>query len=988
MRVLQLNLNHTRAAQDLLMQMTREKDIDVILMSEPHRPMEGRSYLSDKTAGAAIWTAGKHALLETYGQAEGFARAKIKGIYFYSCYARPSWTIHEFQTMLDNIITDAKGRNPIIIAGDFNAWATEWGSRTTNQRGQNLLESFATLGVSLITDGLAHTFNRAGRSSIIDIAFASEALVPRTRTWVGDEYTHSDHQAVWTEIEDRKPVRPPKMTGPKWNDNVFDKGVFDMMLDDCVLTSGPANIMARELVDHMVAACDAAMPRRKQCKRGAPCYWWNDQIRANRAKCLKARRRSQRTRNGEEHERRLIEFRQARRELDRSIKESKRRCFKQIIADADVNPWGTAYRMVMSKIKGQKGPVLDCHRKLKDIVKHLFPTKLARMTSIVRDIDPTTIPPVTLDEITEAGKRVKEKKAPGPDGIPNSAIKAAIHRRPDMFQAVVQKCLDDGVFPEQWKLQQLVLLPKGDKSPDDPSAYRPICLLDTIGKILERIVYVRLLTVAENRGALSESQYGFRERRSTTDAIKTVVDTAAAAIEGERWLAGTKEYCSVVTLDIRNAFNSADWGQIQRSLIRMQAPHYLTRIIEHYLSERRLRYHTDEGPKYAQVTAGVPQGSVLGPLLWNIMYDGVLRLDLPGKVRLVGFADDVAIVTVAKHIHEIEAVTSEAIERIRRWLESAGLELADHKTEAVLITGRKQTETMTIRVGRERIESKRSLKYLGVLLDDRLNFRIHIGYCSEKAAKVQGALSRILPNIGGPKQERRLLLTRVVSSVLLYAAPVWAGVLKAQEARRRLTRPYRIAALRAISGFRTISDEAAFVLAGMIPIDILADEMSRIYDRRTGGVSPTSIKEIKNEERTISMERWQARWTDSTKGRWTNKLIPVIESWTGRAHGTCDYHLTQFLSGHGGYRKYLHKFGHDNLSECPECEGQEEDAEHIMFYCRRFEEGRPTSYPTRIVEHMTQSSENWDEVTRYATQTNTELRRLERARRASEETIA
>lgn len=508
--------------------------------------------------------------------------------------------------------------------------------------------------------------------------------------------------------------------------------------------------------------------------------------------------------------------------------------------------------------------------------------------------------------------------------------------------------------------------------------------LDTIGKLLERIIYVRLLTAAEGKGALSECQFGFRERRSTTDAIKTVVDAAKAAIAGERWLYGTKEYCSVVTLDIRNAFNSADWGQIQRALVRMQAPHYLTRIVEHYLSNRRLRYHTDAGPKHFKVTAGVPQGSVLGPLLWNIMYDGVFRLSLPEGVRLVGFADDVAIVSVAKHTQEIEAATNGAIARIRRWLETAGLELADHKTEAVLITGRKQVETMTIQVGCERIMSRRSLKYLGVMLDDRLSFKQHIEYCSEKAARMQMALSRMLPNIGGPKQERRLLLARVVSSVLLYAAPIWAAALSTREATRKLARPYRRSALRAISGFRTISDEAALVLAGMIPIDILADEMGRIYARRTNGAPHTTLGEIKKEERMVSMARWQARWTASTKGRWTHRLIPVIETWTSRTNGTCNYHLTQFLSGHGGYRKYLHKFGHDSSSECPECVGHEEDAEHIMFCCRRFEEGRPTNDTSNIVEHMQQSEENWAEVSRHIKQTNVELRRLERARNAAE----
>lgn len=475
-----------------------------------------------------------------------------------------------------------------------------------------------------------------------------------------------------------------------------------------------------------------------------------------------------------------------------------------------------------------------------------------------------------------ACRKIGDNKTPGPDGIPNKAVKAAVRKRPDIFIATMQKCLEEGIFPNQWKLQHLVLLPKGNKPPGDPSSYRPICLLDTMGKILERIIYNRLLTIAEEKGALSNHQFGFRKSRSTTDAIKAVVDIATEAIEGERWRYGTKEYCAVVTLDVKNAFNSADWPTIRRSLARMDTPYYLLQIVASYFTNRKLRYDTDEGVKYYDVTAGVPQGSVLGPLLWNIMYDGVLRLPLPRKVKIVGFADDIAVVTVAKQINEVESATNVAISQIKSWLGSAGLELADHKTEAVLITSRKSVEYMNVQVGTQIIRSKEAVKYLGVMIDNRLQFKQHVHYSSKKASRLQAALSRIMPNIGGPGYARRILLSRVVSSVLLYAAPVWAGALATKETRRKLTSAYRLCAVRTISGYRTISDEAAFVIAGMVPIDILANEMQRIYSRRGSSHQEASErKRIKEEEKANSIAAWQARWDNTVKGRWTYKLIPT-----------------------------------------------------------------------------------------------------------------
>ena len=84
------------------------------------------------------------------------------------------------------------------------------------------------------------------------------------------------------------------------------------------------------------------------------------------------------------------------------------------------------------------------------------------------------------------------KKAPGPDGIPNVAMKTSVLEFLDMFRTMLQKCLEEGHFPDRWKVQKLVLLPKPEKPPGDPSSYRPICLLDTLAKLLERIILNRL----------------------------------------------------------------------------------------------------------------------------------------------------------------------------------------------------------------------------------------------------------------------------------------------------------------------------------------------------------------------------------------------------------------------------------------------------------------------------------------------------------------
>ena len=464
-----------------------------------------------------------------------------------------------------------------------------------------------------------------------------------------------------------------------------------------------------------------------------------------------------------------------------------------------------------------------------------------------------------------------------------------------------------------------------------------------------------------------------------------MVSTAREATAGERWKGGAMKYCAVVTLDIKNAFNTANWCQIMKALQKMGAPEYLLRIIGDYLSDRVLIYDTEEGPKEYRVTGGVPQGSVLGPILWNIMYDAVLRLRLPNGASSVGLADDLAVLVVAKYLEEVQLIANQSVEIIRRWLDSVGLTLADHKTEVLLVSRRKVKEKLTVTVGNHDVESKDEIKYLGIMLDSRLNFKAHTKYACEKASKMYTALARMLANTGGPRSSRRMLLARVITSSLLYGAQIWADALHLQENKKKMQSVQRLTAIRVSSAFRTVSSDAANVIAGMMPVDIAAGEAKRLF---TAKQIEATTKEDKRRERAASMQAWQESWDSSQKGRWTHRLIPNIEKWTTRKHGELNYHLTQFLTGHGGYRQYLHRVGHDDSPLCPTC-GEAEDVEHVMTRCPRFLEER-RSLPTmpngtivaeNIVVEMLNSEETWSTVCSVIKRINEKLREIEKIRR-------
>ena len=135
----------------------------------------------------------------------------------------------------------------------------------------------------------------------------------------------------------------------------------------------------------------------------------------------------------------------------------------------------------------------------------------------------------TLEELKRAGGRLKDNTAPRINGVPNDILKEVIGAYPEILLEAVNSCLRKERFFVDWKKQRLVLLRKGNKRLRDPRSYRPNCLLDTMGKLLEEMILQRLQGYMFGKNGFSENQFGFRKDRSTVDAIQAVVKIATKA---------------------------------------------------------------------------------------------------------------------------------------------------------------------------------------------------------------------------------------------------------------------------------------------------------------------------------------------------------------------------------------------------------------------------------------------------------------------------
>lgn len=345
--------------------------------------------------------------------------------------------------------------------------------------------------------------------------------------------------------------------------------------------------------------------------------------------------------------------------------------------------------------------------------------------------------------------------------------------------------------------------------------------------------------------------------------------------------------CALVLLDVRNAFNSPEWSVILSALERRGVSPYLRRLTSSYLSDRWI---TESGRRY-EMTAGVPQGSVLGPTLWNIAYDEVLRLRMPKEVLTLAYADDLAVLAKAKSTERLEADVNEALESIAFWMSSNHLELAPGNTEAILLKRRRGAAVPQFTIQGHAVTIQQSARYLGVVMETGLTGINHVRKTAQRAVATAAQIARILPRTHGASENQRRLLGAVAESVMLYAAPVWAPyALRFKTNLAALDRAQRTTGIRITRCYRTVSSEAICVLAQTVPWSLLAEERTTLYQESEDFEEDDEDRLPKELVRQETLNRRQERWDAATTGRRTWKCIPNIRRWMDRSFGELSYH--------------------------------------------------------------------------------------------------
>ncbi|KAH7963900.1 hypothetical protein HPB52_023773 [Rhipicephalus sanguineus] len=594
-----------------------------------------------------------------YCEAQGFS------FLFVSVYAPPHSSLHPTLDILSDILRSARTPN-IIVAGDFNAKHRMWGPTDPDERGLQIAQfSLANDLISLNDDQSLPTFETLYAASWIDLTFATPSVLASGFRWtVRDDTTFSEHRVVEVTVGD-----PPK-SGKRLTSYAH-----------CQLWTryvGKAAIASPEALDRVLLAFqalyDKTYQRHLRPVRTRPTSkpWFTPDLAIERSAVAAKRRRFQRTRDvhmramfRQEYTSALAVYRNNIREArDVHIRGDALSCVHAYLFS---RPFKEAFgRLRQSRcipaLVGSDGTVTSTHLEsaalllrtqitvddhTTDEQMHLLTRSLASApyVTISQDI------PFTYSEVVDVLRNTPNKSAAGPDNITPVIMKALFQHHPRFFMMIFNAAL---------ALARVTFIHKTGRPAERTSSYRPICVSSVFGKTLERLLNGRLQHYLDRQGLIHPRQFGYTRGRSSILALHALKENLLR-LKAQRMPA------ILMSLYFHGAFDSVWHSLILRYFRERGLPSRLYHLLRTFLTYRSVFVQSHAGHVEAHPTLGSPQGSPLSPLLWNVVIDSSLSLQMPPGVVVQAYADDTFILVPAPSRDALGILASEVLRRVIAW---------------------------------------------------------------------------------------------------------------------------------------------------------------------------------------------------------------------------------------------------------------------------------------------------------------------------------
>ena len=665
------------------------------------------------------------------------------------------------------------GAGSIMLIGDFNVHHKEWlGSHNTDAAGRQTLQMSNCLGLQqVVTDP-----TRADQ--ILDLALTD---LPAKAT-VSASLGTCDHNPVIVTV-DTPAHRDRPYQRKVWRYDKADfwniKGHLSSVNWTQIFSDQDPEKVCSNVTQTIHDAMDLFIPSRVITKKPGDKAWFDD-------KCRAAARRKRRLFNHMKKEGSTAskkKFQQARRDYiqaEKAARANHNRRLREDLTDSNISSkkWWQVVNSLSGKTTQTNIPVIEengnAHTTARDKAEafcKIFAEKCR--------LPHADAPPPILDVETEASldnitfrpknvrkqlRRLKPDKATGPDRIPTRVLKECAAELATPLSHLFHLCFRRGKFPSQWKEALVTPVHKRD-SKSDPTKYRPISLLSIMSKVMEAVVQDHLQRYLLGNNLISERQFGFRPAHSTADLLNTL---------SQKWNQhlDNAEEVAVIALDIKGAFDKVWHNGL---LAKLKAKGIQTKLlswIESYLSGRTIRVAlAGQSSSTAPINASVPQGSILGPLLFSVFIDDLVKTC---DNQLYLYADDSTLyapISSPRDAEQVQRSLNADLQRMKSWADRWKVTFEPSKCKAMVISRRRTPSNICLFFGNCQLAIKKHLDILGMVFDSKLLWNEHISNITRKAGQRLGALRRVsnkLDSVG-----RACVYKSQVRSTMEYASLAW-----------------------------------------------------------------------------------------------------------------------------------------------------------------------------------------------------------------------
>lgn len=327
--------------------------------------------------------------------------------------------------------------------------------------------------------------------------------------------------------------------------------------------------------------------------------------------------------------------------------------------------------------------------------------------------------PITLTELVSVVKDTKNTKSSGEDELSFNLLKKLPVECYYYLLELYNYCFKNSFIPSSWKTAKIKVLKKKEDDLDNPASYRPISLINVVSRVLEKIINIRLTDWAESNNIIDKNQSGFRKYHSTQDNIFKVIETGKVAMQ-------LGHSCGLVAFDIEKAFDKSPHNGILESLDSYKCPSLIGKWLQEFLRDRKFYVEIDGvSSEKSSISAGVPQGSPLSPLLFSLFINKIGEELGKLNIRFALFADDLIIWTNDKFLHNIEKRLQEATIIIDKYFRKIGLKLNEKKCQYIIFSNSRAPQKIELRLNNHLVEFCNNPRILGIYFDPKMNFQFH-----------------------------------------------------------------------------------------------------------------------------------------------------------------------------------------------------------------------------------------------------------------------